>query len=132
LSDPNDAKSVSTTLYSGVPGPILFFLELYRTTGEARYLQSARAGADALIASIPGSREAGLYEGIAGTGFTLGEAYLVTRDVKYRDAALQCVRWLQDRGQHVGPGVQWNDTTDIIAGSIGTGLFPAWASRGLE
>src|SRR5437868_4892477 len=70
-SDPNDPKTVSTTLYSGAPGPILFFLDMYRTTGEARYLQSARGGADALIASLPTAREAGLYEGVAGIGFTL-------------------------------------------------------------
>src|SRR5713101_7645654 len=84
-SDPRDAKSVNTTLYAGTPGPIIFFLELYRYTGEKNYLSSARAGADALLASIAGEEGSGLYEGISGIGFTLGEAYLITGDAKYRD-----------------------------------------------
>jgi len=131
-SDPNDPKTVNTTLYSGAPGPILFFLELYRTTGESHYLDSARGGADALVASIATAREAGLYEGVAGTGFTLGQVYLVTHDAKYRDAALQCVAWLKEHAQRSGAGAQWNDTTDIIAGSSGTGLFLVWAAHELN
>jgi len=131
-ADPSDPKSLDTSLYAGTPGPILFFLELYRATGDATYLESARRGADALLASIRGEREAGLYAGIAGTGFTLGETYLITRDAKYRDGALQTVRWLQDHAQTIGRGVQWNDTTDIIAGSSGIGLFLLWAARELD
>src|SRR5262249_31747694 len=88
-SDPRDPKSVTTTLYAGTPGPILFFLELYCATGRADYLRSARLGADALIASIPEQKEPGLYEGLAGIGFTLGQAYLITHDAKYRDGALR-------------------------------------------
>jgi len=131
-SDPADPKSVDTSLYAGTPGPVLFFLELHRATGDAAYLAMARRGADALLASIPTEREAGLYVGIAGIGFTLGETYLVTRDAKYRDGVLQTVRWLQEHAQKIGRGVQWNDTTDIIAGSSGTGLFLLWAARELD
>jgi lantibiotic modifying enzyme len=130
-ADPADAKSIDTTLYAGTPGPILFFLELYRTTGDANYLASARRGADALLASMPDQREAGLYDGVAGTGFTLGQTYLVTQDERYRDGALHALRWLKEHAQHVGRGVQWNDTTDIIAGSSGIGLFLLWADRKL-
>lgn len=131
-ADPNDPKSVGTTLYAGTPGPILFFLELYRDTGDAAYLRSARAGADALLISLTKDQPAGLYEGLSGEGFTLGEAYLITHDEKYRQGALQCVTWLQERAENAGRGMKWSDTTDIIAGSSGTGLFLLWADKELH
>ena len=130
--DPSDPKSVNTTLYAGTPGPILFFLELYRYTGNPKYLRDARSGADALMASLSKDQETGLYEGLAGIGFTLGEAYLVTHDAKYRVGAIQCVEWLKVRAQKAGNGIQWNDVTDVIAGGSGTGLFLLWAAHNLQ
>jgi lantibiotic modifying enzyme len=131
-ADPKKPDSVDFTLYSGTPGPILFFLEAYRYTGNPTYLKEARRGADALLAASATSEGAGLYDGMAGTGYTLGEAYLVTKEPKYREGALQCVRWLQHRAKTVGKGVEWSDTTDIISGSSGTGLFLLWAANNLQ
>jgi lantibiotic modifying enzyme len=131
-ADPNDRKSVNTTLYAGTPGPILFFLEAYRYTGNRIFLEEARRGADALLASISKSDEAGLYEGLAGSGFTLGEAYLITGETRYRAGALQCVRWLKEKTQETPDGIHWNDVTDIIAGSSGTGLFLLWVADTLH
>jgi lantibiotic modifying enzyme len=130
--DPKNPKSVDTTLYAGTPGPILFFLELYRYTGKTQYLQEAKAGADALAASLGKDQPTGLYEGLAGEGFTLGEAYLVTGDRKYKAAALQCVEWLKQDAKKSGEGVEWNDVTDVIAGGSGTGLFLLWAAEKLQ
>ena len=56
---PRDPKSIDTTLYTGTPGPILFLLELSRDTDDSAALTSARAGADALLASL--SEEKGIY-----------------------------------------------------------------------
>src|SRR5579872_1162824 len=131
-SDPQDPKTVNTTLYAGTPGPILFFLEAYRYTHDQAFLEEGRRGADALLASISKKDETGLYEGFAGSGFTLGEAYLITGDVRYRQGALQCVRWLEERAERTPDGVKWNDVTDIIAGSSGTGLFLLWAAEHLR
>lgn len=131
-ADPADPRSVNTTLYAGTPGPILFFLEAYRYTGDRTFLQQGRRGADALLASLSKKDEAGLYEGLAGSGFTLGEAYLITRDARYRSGALECVRWLEEKAQKTSDGVKWNDVTDIIAGSSGTGLFLLWAADHLH
>jgi len=131
-SDPQDPKTVNATLYAGTPGPILFFLEAYRYTHDRAFLEEGRRGADALLASISKKDETGLYEGFAGSGFTLGEAYLITGDVRYRQGALQCVRWLEQRAEKTPDGVKWNDVTDIIAGSSGTGLFLLWAADHLH
>lgn len=131
-SDPRDPKTVNTTLYAGTPGPILFFLELARETGDKRYLETARAGADALLASIPTQDADGLYQGLAGIGFTLGQAWLVTGDAKYKDGALTCVDALRRRAKTAGGGVEWNGTTDIISGGSGIGLFLLWADEQLK
>ena len=130
--DPADPKSVNTTLYAGTPGPILFFLELYRYTQKAEFLEQAKAGADALAASLAENQATGLYEGLAGDGFTLGEAYLVTHDEKYRAAALECVDRLKQSAKKAGNGVEWSDVTDVIAGGSGTGLFLLWAADKLQ
>jgi lantibiotic modifying enzyme len=131
-SDPAKPGSVSTALYSGSPGVVLFMLELHHATGEAAYLDDARRGADDLATKIGSEPEAGLYEGIAGIGFTLGETWRATHDEKYRRAALSAVRALEQRAAPVGKGVQWNNTTDIIAGGAGIGLFLLYADEMLQ
>ena len=132
LSDPNDPKSISTSLYTGSPGVILFMLELHQATGDAAYLDQARRGADELMTKIPSETRMGFYEGVAGLGFTLGETWRATRDEKYRKAALSTVRILGDKAETVGRGVQWNNSTDIISGSAGIGLFLLYAADTLK
>jgi len=131
-ADPRQPQSVNSTLYAGTPGVVLFFLEAYRYTREPLYLEQARLGADSLVAALDNEKDTGLYEGLAGIGFTLGEAWIVSGDQKYRAAALHVVELLQQRAHKVGAGVEWNDTTDVIAGASGTGLFLLWADRGLH
>lgn len=127
-SDPADPKS-ATDLYSGTPGVILFLLELHHATGKPEYLAEARAGADALLAALPAEKDTGLYTGIAGIGFTLGEAYRATKDEKYREGMRTAVRMLTERATDKGAGVQWSDVTDIISGGAGTGLFLLHAGK---
>lgn len=132
-SDPTDPKtSANSTLYSGTPGIVLFFLELHQTTGDQTSLADARAGADELIAQLPRVQGGGLYTGIAGIGFTLGEMYRATGDVKYREGARQVVRLLAERAQTSGAGIQWGPVTDIIGGTAGTGLFLLYAADVLK
>jgi lantibiotic modifying enzyme len=131
-ADPRDCETVDASLYAGSPGPVLFLLEAYRYTGDRRYLVTARAGADALLPAINDENGHGLYVGVAGVGFALGEAYLITRDPKYRDGALRAVQVIRDGARKVGDGVEWSDETDIISGGSGTGLFLLWAARELD
>jgi lantibiotic modifying enzyme len=131
-ADPGNPKSVTTALYNGSPGVVLFLLELYAGTGEIAYLDEARHGADDLIVRIHSEQQSGFYEGIAGIGFTLGETWRMTRDDKYLRAALTVVKTLQERAQPVGKGVQWTNTTDIISGGAGIGLFLLYADQTLH
>jgi lantibiotic modifying enzyme len=131
-SDPSDAKTANLSLYSGSPGVVLFFLEAHRSTGDSSYLKNARAGADHLLASLARQKEVGLYTGIAGIGFTLAETFKVTGDTKYREGSLQCARLIRERAIKTESGVEWSDTTDIISGSAGAGLFLLYAARELK
>jgi lantibiotic modifying enzyme len=131
-ADPRDPKTVSTALYSSSPGVVLFLLELHQATGEPAYLFEARRGADELMTKLPSTAEMGLYDGVAGVGFTLVETWRATNDEKYRKAAAGAVRMLSQKAGAVGKGVQWNNTTDIIAGSAGIGLFLLYAADTLK
>src|SRR3954463_71198 len=130
--DPKDPKSISTALYSGSPGVVLFLLELHNATGDLAYLDEARRGADELMTKLPSENATGLYEGVAGLGFTLGETWRATKDDKYRKGALTAVRMLNQRAAPVGKGVQWSNTTDIISGGAGIGLFLLYADETLQ
>ena len=131
-ANPADPKSISTALYSGSPGVVLFLLELHAATGDAAYLADARRGADELMTKVPSEAQMGLYEGVAGLGFTLGETWRATKDEKYRKAAAGTIRILSEKAGVVGKGVQWNPSTDIISGSAGIGLYLLHAAETLK
>lgn len=131
-ADPRDPKSVNATLYAGAPGVILFFLEAYRSTGDQSFLKDARSGADNLLAALANEKEQGLYVGIAGIGFALTETFKITGESKYRQGAARCAQLLGERAKKAGKGIEWNETTDIIAGSAGIGLFLLRAARDLK
>jgi len=131
-ADPRDAKSIDDTLYAGTPGVVLFFIEAYRSTGDQSFLKDARGGADHLLGTFPNIKESGLYEGIAGVGFALMEAFNATEDSRYRQGALRCAWLLGERAKKAGKGIEWDDTTDIIAGGAGIGLFLLSAARELN
>src|SRR5437016_10373883 len=46
-----------------------------------------------------------------------------------RDGALKCAELLGAKTVKAGNGVQWSDTTDIISGSAGIGLFLLYMAR---
>jgi lantibiotic modifying enzyme len=140
LADPADKHSIAMNLYAGVPGVVLFFLEAYHSTRDVTYLKDAQSGADYLLAHLADEKGTGLYEGISGIGFALIETYKATRDERYRQAATRVTQMLKERAATIDlkpasrvfpAGAEWNDTTDIIAGSAGTGLFLLYAAKEL-
>ncbi|MDJ0840191.1 MAG: lanthionine synthetase LanC family protein [Acidobacteriota bacterium] len=107
------------SLYSGNPGPVLFYLNLHRVTGNRDWLREALAGARHMAYTVETEIEygsyAGLYTGLAGIAFTFLETYRATGDPRWHAQALRCIEPIL--GDWPG-GV-----TDIIAGYAGTGLF---------
>jgi lantibiotic modifying enzyme len=131
-ADPRDAKTVSADLYNGMPGVVLFLLELHHATGERTFLDEARAGADEILAGLSGPFDGGgLYTGAAGHGFVLGETWRATDDVKYREGARRAVTLLRENAKPAGSGVAWSDSADIISGSAGIALFLLYAAKTL-
>lgn len=120
---PGDEDTINNTLYSGTPGVVLFFLEAYHATGDRAYLADARAGADYLLAALDKEKGAGLYVGVSGIGFCLEEIHQVTQKPRFRQGALRCLESLRESAVEMEDGIQWSETTDIISGNAGTGLF---------
>jgi len=132
---PAESARSSTDLYSGSPGVVLFLLELSAATEEDEPLALARAGADELVATLPaaiGPEGAGLYTGVAGVGFVLAETWRATGEASYRAAALRCVELVRAAAVETGHGVRWTETTDVISGAAGTGLFLLYSAEVLE
>jgi lantibiotic modifying enzyme len=116
--------TADNSLYAGSPGIVLFMLELHHATGKAEYLDEAKTRANELMSALDTEKQTGLYTGLAGIGFTLGEVHRATKDEKYREGVRQVVRLLGER--------DWGPVTDIISGSAGTGLFLLHAGKQLR
>ena len=131
-ANPADRGSVGADLYSGSAGVVGFFVELHRATDDPAHLATATAGADELLASLDRQTDAGLYTGLAGIGFVLSEVGRHAAIAKYHAGARRVVSILQARAIERGAGVEWNDTTDVISGSAGIGLFLLYAADALD
>ena len=124
-ADPTAPKGISPDLYNGMAGIVLFYLELHNATRDADALRIARGGADFLLASVPDEaddRPMGLYTGLAGTGIVLSHAFRATKDERYQAGVRKVLALINRSAKRTGPGVEWNDSTDIISGSAGIGL----------
>ena len=128
-ADPNDPKSVSLDLYNGTTGVIPFWLELHHATGDREALALAASGADYLVGTLPEGKieDAGLYTGVAGVGWVLAMVHRATGAAKYGDAAARALELLKGAATPTGAGVAWSDSTDVISGSAGIGLYLLWA-----
>ncbi len=133
-SDPEKPDEIIHHLYSGTPGPILFFIELYKATGDKKYLSIAKRAADDLLKALPTdlkNSEAGLWVGIAGQGFTLHQVYKATNKQRYLDGTKKCIYilktniWISNHNW----GVERNEVTDIVAGTAGIGLFLLYVAK---
>ena len=130
-ADPADLTSVQQNLYSGSPGVVLFLLELHHATGDRAWLDQACAGADYLAATMPAGIEgidSGLYTGIAGVAYALEETARASGRATYAAASRRALELLKRGATPVGArGVAWNESTDVVSGSAGIGLFLLWA-----
>lgn len=134
-ADPATPRSAGTDLYHGAPGVVLFYLELYHATRDPEALSRAAAGADHLAAwvkDVPATAQAGLYTGLAGVAYTLAMAARTTNLARHRDAAQRALQRVHAMAKPAGRGVEWNQSTDIISGNAGIGLFLLWAHRHMD
>jgi lantibiotic modifying enzyme len=121
--------ATNPSLYAGTPGVVLFFLELARATGDRSYLDDAARGAQTVLAAAATEQGCGLWEGLAGSAFVLQETAKATGDRRFADGARRVSEMIVQRAKPAGAGVEWTETTDIISGSAGTGLYLLYAAR---
>jgi lantibiotic modifying enzyme len=124
-ADPLKPDSVNPDLYNGMPGVVLFFTELWHSTGDMHWLAAAEAAGDHLAAEVEhngATLEPGLYTGLAGLAFTFHELHRAGSSARFEAATKRCLDLLQSRAKTVGTGVEWNDVNDIIGGTAGIGL----------
>jgi lantibiotic modifying enzyme len=130
---PPDEKSIQRDLYTGTPGVILFLIELHRATSDRAWLDLAVAGADNLAATLPARRadgdSFGLYSGAAGLAYMFDEIASASGLERFQSAAGKTLGDISLGAKDVGAGVEWNDTTDIISGSAGIGLYLLRAAK---
>ena len=139
-ADPKDPQSVNVTLYAGTPGVVLFYLEAQaaaKARGSAPCLVEslalkAKGGADELLARLDDEMGTGFYEGIAGVGFVLEEAFKATGDARYRQGFLKCLDMVRRKAKPAGRGIEWSSVTDVISGAAGTGLVLLYAADELK
>ncbi len=126
---PAESPASNDMLYSGNAGVVLFYLEMYRTTGQRPYLEQAIAGANHLSDGLQlgEPQDAAFWTGVSGIGFVLGEVYEDSKQQPLAQASQRCfdhiVRTAKPRGPAQVNGVEWNDVTDVIGGSAGIGFY---------
>jgi lanthionine synthetase-like protein/alpha-L-fucosidase-like protein len=132
------------SLYSGSAGIVLFGMQLGFATqtnrgtdswplAESPFLHLPRESARELLASLPekvteaagddDGERFGLYTGIAGTGFALYTLSQAIGWVEGHAGARRCVELLENGARGAGAGIEWSETTDVISGTAGIGLF---------
>ncbi|BAH40205.1 hypothetical protein GAU_3163 [Gemmatimonas aurantiaca T-27] len=128
--DPLKPKVVDQSLYSGMPGVVLFYLELHHATGDARYLREAQSGARALVAALPpegvGAAGAGLYTGLTGIAYVLQLVQERAPFAAGQTALAQIAERVRGSASWKGEAAVWQDSTDIISGTAGLALALVW------
>jgi lantibiotic modifying enzyme len=70
----------------------------------------------------------GLYTGISGIAYTVRLVAAASRDAVLVREADRLHALVLSAAREVGKGVEWNESTDIVSGSAGIGLYLLWAS----
>jgi lantibiotic modifying enzyme len=117
-------EEIDQSFYSGTSGILYFYLKLYETTKEPRYLEIVQKGTRYLAkhwrdffkqSSLFGleSSNYGIYMGVGGLGLVLGEVYRSTKDENARQGMTQVVNYYKETAQRDETGVYWTGATGL-------------------
>lgn len=129
--DFNDPSKISLNISEGVSGKILFFLELYKTVNDKKYLNEAVRNGEYLLKNIPENAEAAdsipfrhsFYNGFAGVSFVFDELYKTTKDEKYKNASVKIFNQLKEIADEQNNKISYSVFNDVLMGNTGIGLF---------
>jgi len=109
------------SIYSGAAGVGFFYIQLYKITGEEKYLEDARQAAEYLIGTYAeaNGRKPGIHGGITGEGLFTEELFQITGDVKYRNYAIKVGDDAYTNADKTGGFIKWDGITDYMGdGSV--------------
>jgi lantibiotic modifying enzyme len=130
-------EEFSYDLATGASGTVVYFIALYRATGNSAYLDDAKLGAEYLISVIntparfeDDQRRSSLYSGISGIGVALMHVRKEAAGSKY-DTALNTVLTLLERWSVFENDMRhWSEKfNDLLYGDAGTVLFLSHYAR---
>ncbi|MHC4780409.1 MAG: lanthionine synthetase LanC family protein, partial [Planctomycetota bacterium] len=146
-----EKRNYPVSLYSGITGTGYFLLNLYRVTGNRKFLSAASGAGWRLVEiakptagggvkwegttdrkgrPIPDGTRYGLYDGNAGIGLFLMHLFRETKEKAFEKAALAAYQRILGEATEEKGGLHWTYSfTDIIGGESGIGLCLAEMGR---
>ncbi len=125
-----DSSSSTIQLYSGSSGIVLFYLAMYKATGDRKFLFTAEKALKHILSQLPkkwNEGNVGLYSGGCGIFYTLHQAYLVTENKTYLQKANQLLRSLTV--YNTSDSANKSMLNDIVYGYAGVGLTFLYAYK---
>ena len=138
----------SHSLYNGSSGIAVFYLELFAASGEPRYVDSAVAAADELVAYVHTTQRqsCAIYAGWPGLAFALAETARVSGLARFADAAVHALDRLRASAREFGSAdrIGWiepmpfsdihgfkgdREIYDASVGAAGAGFVLIYAAR---
>ena len=124
---PGVSLEADGSLYGGIAGPALFFIEAYRTDGDERWLEPVRGTATWMARHFnetsSGWAGCGLFTGIGGWAVVLHELASATGDAEARRQAAAVVDTILAGAAKSVDGANWHEFTEIIWGTAGIGCL---------
>lgn len=105
-----------TSLYGGASGVGYFYLQLFEVTGDAKYLEEARAAAEYIINSYEKEEvvNPGIHNGLSGQGIFLLYLYDKTGDETYASFAKQLAKDSYTQSLKDEKGIHWKGWYDYM------------------
>ena len=143
---PGDGRSPVHTMYHGSAGIALFYMELYRVTGNPGHIDEAVGAGEELLAYLEAQDfiSVGFYSGLPGYLFVLNELAQASGDGRFFSGAGRALQQMADQSEPLGSGIGWiepmpfSDITgmtgdrellDLSIGAAGAGLAFLYAHR---
>ncbi|HIG40923.1 MAG: lanthionine synthetase LanC family protein [bacterium] len=138
------------SLYHGSAGVVLFYIELYLATNNEKFLATAVAAGNELLAFIRSKAEdeafvtVGFYSGWPGYVYTMNELYKASGNDQFRQGALIALDRLTAQSSAIGNGIGWiepipfsditgitgeREVIDLSVGAAGAGVIYLYAFR---
>ena len=108
----------------GTAGPVMFFAEAFRTTGDERWLAAAKQGSRWMAANLDavadGWAGCGLFTGIGGWAVAV-DVIATAGDEEAAGLASRVLRKIAATASLTADGAQWHELTEILWGTAGIG-----------